>query len=762
MPRMKFQLFAYICSQATFFNHLFMKYKSLFALAAASLTMLFACQKPVDLGPEQVSIDSEATHEFPIEGGEYTVQLTATVDWTLQGYDENVQSWLSVTPSSGKAAAGAQTITIKAMANDGANRQASLVFYGNIMHKAPLTITQKGPDGEGAAITIAEFIEKADTKTEYVLSGVAGDIATSDSYWGFTLKDDTGTISCPFIGATVDEFKAMNIHTGDKVNIKGKYEWYDDKGKQEHQLSDGSIVSHEPVSIDAIQTVTVADFIKAADPFTMYRLVGEVSSSVNTQYCSFDIKDDSGTIVVWTVNNAAEYASTLKKGDKVTLRGAYTLFTDKSGKTKHEVVDATIESVEPGQGGGEIGTPAGTGTAEDPYNVAGAYKFIDDNKYYGDNTNPNVSPEVYVKGVITSVKEVATSYGNATYLISDAASGAVELEVYRGYYLNGDKFTSEDQIKQGDEVVVKGQLTRFFETYEFTTGSSIYSINNEGGGEEPGVEEPTSATKVTIEEFLGKPVSETDWYELTGKVVSIVPNNAYGNLTISDETGSVYVYGLVKAWAGGKNDQSFPQIGLEVGDIVTLWAVRDEYGGSAQAGSPAIYKSHEDGAPVTYPEGTAFLTFPDDNSANNALTTNHYETEWEAKIGDVSWKIYGFNNNAWKDWSYIRCGRKNVASVATIKTATALPALSAVEVMVDNVVASNVNSVKLSVYSDAGCTSLVEEVSLSGSLSVGANTFAISDKSQSAGQYYVLSFDCAAASKNGIIQISKVTYIAAE
>lgn len=740
-----------------------MKYKSLFALAAASLTMLFACQKPVDLGPEQVSIDSEATHEFPIEGGEYTVQLTATVDWTLQGYDKNVQSWLSVTPSSGKAAAGAQTITIKAMANDGANRQASLVF-GDIMHKAPLTITQKGPDGEGAVITIAEFIEKADTKTEYVLSGVAGDIATSDSYWGFTLKDETGTISCPFIGATVDEFKAMNIHTGDKVNIKGVYQYFEEKSQHQIKSADNpkkgaDIVSHEPVSIDAIQTVTVADFIKAADPFTMYRLVGEVSSSVNTQYCSFDIKDDSGTIVVWTVNNAAEYASTLKKGDKVTLRGAYTLFTDKSGKTKHEVVDATIESVEPGQGGGEIGTPAGTGTAEDPYNVAGAYKFIDDNQYYGDDKNPNVSPEVYVKGVITSVKEVATSYGNATYLISDAASGAVELEVYRGYYLNGDKFTSEDQIKQGDEVVVKGQLTRFFETYEFTTGSSIYSINNEGGGEEPGVEEPTSATKVTIEEFLGKPVSETDWYELTGKVVSIVPNNAYGNLTISDETGSVYVYGLVKAWAGGKNDQSFPQIGLEVGDIVTLWAVRDEYNGNAQAGSPAIYKSHEDGAPVTYPEGTAFLTFPD----GNQKSVSSYTDTWDAICDGNTFTIVNFNNNK-NGWAYIKCGRKSDPSVASIANASALPKLSSIEVTVDNVTkASSINSVTLTIYSDAGNTVQVGEPIARSDFNAGIWAFAIPEGVQAENLYYKLTFDCAPhGSSNGIIQISKVTYIAAE
>ena len=121
-----------------------MKYKSLLALAAASLTMAFACQKPVDLGPEKVVIDSEATHEFPVEGGEYTLQLTATVDWTLQGYDESVKNWLSISPSSGTASADPQTITIKALPNEGADRKADIVFYGNVMNKAPLTITQKG------------------------------------------------------------------------------------------------------------------------------------------------------------------------------------------------------------------------------------------------------------------------------------------------------------------------------------------------------------------------------------------------------------------------------------------------------------------------------------------------------------------------------------------------------------------------------------------------------------------------------------------
>ena len=738
-----------------------MKYKSLFALAAASLTMLFACEKPVELGPEEVTIvSSDVPEEIPMVGGEYTVELKATLDWTVQNYEgEDVASWLSITPSNGKASADNQTIAIKVSENPEANRSFDIVFYGDIMHKATLTIFQQGPEGEAGSMTVAEFIEKADTENEYVLTGVIGDIATNVKYWGFTLKDETGTISCPFIGENVDEFLAMDMHTGDSVSIKGVYEFY--SSKNEHQLSDGVVMSHKPVSIDGIETVSVSDFIAAADPFTMYRLTGEVSSSVNTQYCSFDLKDDTGTIVVWTVNNASDYANTLKKGDKVTLRGAYMWYEDES---KHEVVDATIENVEAGETP-VVGTPEGNGTAEDPYNVAAAYKFIDDGKYYGDADNPNVSPEKYVKGVITSIEEVDTGqYGNATYVISDG-EGTAELEVYRGYYLNGEKFTSKDQIKVGDEVVVVGQLTRFFETYEFTKGSKIYSINDGGsGGEDPDdpTEEPTSATPITIAEFLQKPVNNTDWYELTGEIVSIVSGNAYGNFTIKDDTGSVYIYGMVQAWAGGKNDQSFNKIGLKVGDSVTLWSLRDEHDGQPQGGGsdiPAIYKSHEEGATVTYPEGTVFLTFPD----GNQKSVSSYTDTWTAICDGYTFTIANFNNNK-NGWSYIKCGREKAASVATIANATAMPELSSIEVSVDNVTkASSVNSVTLTIYSDEANSSQVGEPIAWTDYSAGVWEFAIPEGVQAENLYYKLTFDCAPhGSSNGIIQISKVTYIAAE
>ena len=110
-------------------------------------------------------------------------------------------------------------------------------------------------------------------------------------------------------------------------------------------------------------------------------------------------------------------------------------------------------------------------TPETAYTVAEALALIEAGK--------GLENKVYVKGYITNIKEVSPSFGNATYSLNDDNTYNAEtaLLVYRGYYLDGERFTAEDQIKVGDQVVVYGQLVDFKGTKEFTTGSSIYSIN---------------------------------------------------------------------------------------------------------------------------------------------------------------------------------------------------------------------------------------------------------------------------------------------
>ena len=109
------------------------------------------------------------------------------------------------------------------------------------------------------------------------------------------------------------------------------------------------------------------------------------------------------------------------------------------------------------------------GTIEDPYSVADVLKYISTL-----GTDPS-TVDVYVKGVIASITEVSTSFGNATYKIKDEGVEN-ELLVYRGYYLEGAKFTSEDQIRVGDEVVVAGKVKNYNDTPEFDKGNKLVSI----------------------------------------------------------------------------------------------------------------------------------------------------------------------------------------------------------------------------------------------------------------------------------------------
>ena len=104
--------------------------------------------------------------------------------------------------------------------------------------------------------------------------------------------------------------------------------------------------------------------------------------------------------------------------------------------------------------------------------VAEALAWIEEGK--------DATTEQYVAGYITAIDEVSTQYGNATYSIADAIDGTDVLLVYRGKYLNGNKFTAEDQIEIGDKVLIYGKLISFVKdettTPEIATNNYIISI----------------------------------------------------------------------------------------------------------------------------------------------------------------------------------------------------------------------------------------------------------------------------------------------
>lgn len=115
-----------------------------------------------------------------------------------------------------------------------------------------------------------------------------------------------------------------------------------------------------------------------------------------------------------------------------------------------------------------------TNTPETAYTVAKAKELIDAGK--------GLATSVYVKGKVSRAsKELNETYGSLSYYISDDGTTGNELQVYGGLSFGGEKFTSVDDIKVGDEVVVYGQLKMYNTTYEIDKNNTLISKNGATG-----------------------------------------------------------------------------------------------------------------------------------------------------------------------------------------------------------------------------------------------------------------------------------------
>ncbi len=158
---------------------------------------------------------------------------------------------------------------------------------------------------------------------------------------------------------------------------------------------------------------------------------------------------------------------------------------------------------------GTAGSASGSGTADDPYNVYAALQLI------SALSSSDAIDDIYVEGIVVPSPSVDTSYGNATYYISDDGTSTNELMIYRGYYLDNAKFTSTDQLQTGDKVVVYGKFVNYYgNTPEGATGATyIYSLDRDGstGGNDntSGKALSISGNVVTLTNLNATPGTET-------------------------------------------------------------------------------------------------------------------------------------------------------------------------------------------------------------------------------------------------------------
>ena len=590
-----------------------MKIRNFVVSALAAAVALVSCKpQEENLGMPSIKIGESAV-EFTSEGGEKQLTITATRDW-MADWDAD---WLVVSPESGSASADAQTVTVTALSNTGMDRSADVKFTIGMASKT-LKVTQAGPGGSAEALIV--YYNDYDKEEAEKTYGSGSSWPYLDQFDGWMNETGTGAenVEYAFSGmsarsnSTSDSDYSDYAGSGKNNMFFGKSAYLATKnialggatdftltfGTEKYSQDNGSVFTkseyHIFVSNDAAKWVEITDYSFAGEGTEGRWNIATADFSVpaGTENLSICIKVD-----VASSYRMDDFKLVISEG------GAEVDFS------KGVEMDFTAGG---STGGGSTTVPESKGKKTVEEFIAAA----DNSNYYE------------LTGTVSGF--------NPTYCSFDLTDATGKIYVYSVLDASKSEWTSK--ISNGGTITIYGKYLYYEQKSQHeVVDAYIVSFKADGSGSEGGneSEKPASLTKATVAEFLAAAEDDT-WYELTGEIISIAKED-YGNFTIKDATGEVYIYGMTNGWVG-HNDKSFSKIGLKVGDTVTLGTLRGSYQGTPQGGGnpvPAYYISHipgEGGETPAPPSGEAGEYEPqgvtwtlgekayDNTSGNNAQT----------------------------------------------------------------------------------------------------------------------------------------------
>lgn len=149
------------------------------------------------------------------------------------------------------------------------------------------------------------------------------------------------------------------------------------------------------------------------------------------------------------------------------------------------------------------------------------------------------------------------------------------------------------------------------------------------------------------------------------------------------------------------------------------------------------------------------LTFPDENKDNNKVTK--YASEWEAKIGEDTYKITNANNNSWKDnWTYIKFGNKVGASIGSIITPVFTEPISSVALTIDAITTKYVNSINISTADSNSAANYKWSDPIE--FNIAGGIISVNFSTPLKNKLYKIEFDCKQSKSNGVVTLSKVSF----
>ncbi len=345
-------------------------------------------------------------------------------------------------------------------------------------------------------------------------------------------------------------------------------------------------------------------------------------------------------------------------------------------------------------------------------NVDGSYVNPQLVSVNGGGSEPPVVEEVTATGVVVAVSAqgflIQTETGDLKYVF--------DAEI-------------EPSVKIGDNVTVIGNKDSHNDIEQIAN----YTVKTNSEGNQVSYPEATEITAANIADYktaLG--------YVKTSGILSVSGNYYNLNINGASLTGSLsYPLNIDASFKDKKVDVVGYFVGISASKYFNILVTSV----ALSADQPVV---EEPG------EGSIVLTFPDDNSTNNKVGA--YSKSWVAKKGDLEFDIVNFNNNNWSNnWTYIKCGSKNGASVASIATKAAISTkIDKVVIFASAYAKANVTSAKLFVNSTADFTG-VEGTDLTyddGKLSAEI-------QSPAENLFYKVVFDCQKGGANGFVQVEK-------
>lgn len=315
-------------------------------------------------------------------------------------------------------------------------------------------------------------------------------------------------------------------------------------------------------------------------------------------------------------------------------------------------------------------------------------------------------------GLLTKIENA--QYGNL--YLTDKATGE-ELYVYGTYLDNNYSFDgTKFSFDKGAKVITSDYLGK-----EITVAGTFKNYN--------GTKELVNTVVIdsSAEKVAAKVVTE---YDAEKGTVTVEEGKVGDKLTVTATPKEGYKVSSIKV-----NDQA-----LTVADDNTA-----EF--TAELNNKVVVEFVSESAPVAKVYNVLF------NKDNNKDKVGGYENEWTNVSDGITYNVKNCNNN--NGWDFIRIGSKKNAFVGSIATASPfVEAIAESTIKIDAVTSTSINSIKLLVSTSKDFTTGTATYNVN--VAEGEQTTKITTPVANA--YYRYVIDCKKASKNGPIQISKITF----